>query len=334
MRNVCLAFLSLCVACFVMGCKTPHPSTQGPITEFDITSVQIEVTNPSIAPQYREDTTWSLNVADVPDWSAKIDKVLDETKVNGVVSLRRHIAMTMDGDTEGLEYVDSKTPPPEPQPTGGSQSTVTLFLGGGFEYEVGDRFEYSGEGLGYITEMVYAHGTSSTTKYEEPDGPSEQPEDEIRPTPATVEFDMPTTHARYFETNYSIAPQYRSEDTWVLRADQVENWNEMIDAVLDETLVNGVMTVREHAKLLAEDDEEGLKRLDPPPGVGRATPSGAPTIKFTLNDGEKVVYQFASGLDYTGDKFVEFERLVKKKGSHSSIDPNAPKPTKSPEPID
>ena len=145
----------------------------------------------------------------------------------------------------------------------------------------------------------------------------EQPEPKERVMDETA-FQISVTRARYFETNYSIPPQDQSKDEWILHATEVEDWDDTITDLLDKTTVNGVMSVREHAQLLATNDVEGLKRLDLPDGVERIEPSGAPTIEFELYDGEKKVYQFRSGFDYEGPSYRSFIRLVQQKGKHIS----------------
>ena len=121
-------------------------------------------------------------------------------------------------------------------------------------------------------------------------------------------------------TNGSLAPKYRSERRWTLRADSTKGWPKLVKQLLDGTTINGVATLREFISL--RDDGETIKLAAIEAKTpDRKTAKGGSTRTLSLFDGATLVFQFDSSRDYGGAGLRSVYDRLYKDGIHIEIGP-------------
>lgn len=145
--------LVLLVVIAASACRTRRE-----VPPFEVSSITLVVTQPSIAPEYRTDRRWTLRPTHDPEWDARLKGFLDDTTVNGEVTLREHIGMWIARDKAGLEAVQASAPARTPEATGGSYAELTIWGPQGKLYEFESHYDYSNGAYTRIREWAVARG--------------------------------------------------------------------------------------------------------------------------------------------------------------------------------
>jgi hypothetical protein len=122
-----------------------------------ITHARVEVRTPSLAPKHRREHDHVLKGDDVPGWHERLEALLTGTRVNGAVTLLEHVAMTLDGDAEGLARVREAGGPGAPRAKGAPRATLFL-CGDGFEYVFDPDLSYDAPHRRELHALVVSDG--------------------------------------------------------------------------------------------------------------------------------------------------------------------------------
>lgn len=145
-----------------------------------IVSVELEITNPSIASSFGADRSYSLGSHHLEDFDEQMKRLLDDTKVNDQVSLREFLGMKLQRDTAGLASLRANDPAPsQPAPRGEGGSHITMELWGpeGLLYRFVDddtEFRFSGSQFSELRSVVVQTGTTFESAPESPYPESEE----------------------------------------------------------------------------------------------------------------------------------------------------------------
>ncbi len=143
--------------------ESPEESMQQPITLENedhpaVTKVVYTEANGSLPPpsQYKNDFEW---VSGGPDFEKMVNTALDQTRVNGVVSLRGYMILNLRNDPRFAQVQDISAD--DMQPTGGQSETLTFVLADGFEFVVSNYSErFEGQALVELKKGVKAQGVA------------------------------------------------------------------------------------------------------------------------------------------------------------------------------
>jgi hypothetical protein len=120
--------------------------------------------------------------------------------------------------------------------------------------------------------------------------------------------------------NYSMAPEFRADTDHTLSRAQFEGFDEAIDAMLDETMVNDRVTLREYFQMLRVGDKEGLNEiqsLNPPRFDGG---EGGSTVTLTARWSDEVVTEFPDDAEYSTGLVASMQQRTVSEGLRHSID--------------
>lgn len=134
------------------------------VQPMQVTAVHYEWSNPSMGPHSKSGRR-SLDVRERPDVAKQF---LDETVVNGMVSVRELIQLHLDEDGMRLKLVRD-TAPEDPWNEGTTILTVVIELADGRRVDLGDRRGLAFEGAGFVafSKVMDAEGVTQDTT----DGP-------------------------------------------------------------------------------------------------------------------------------------------------------------------
>lgn len=133
-----------------------------------VTSVRLQIRNPSISPDHRVDVDYELSRSAVDDFDARMTALLSETMVNDQVTLAEYIRLLAAGDQAALATIRAHDPPPPEPLDGASITTLSLVTETHGVFEFDDGRGYSGTRVSELRELVVAKGTKTET------GPSDR----------------------------------------------------------------------------------------------------------------------------------------------------------------
>jgi hypothetical protein len=121
------------------------------------------------------------------------------------------------------------------------------------------------------------------------------------------------TKVIYTEANGSLPPPSQYENNFELTAEDVANFNELVDAALDETRVNDAVSLRGYMVLRLNNDPRfaqvgSISSKDVHPTGGQST-----TVKFILEDGREFeISNYAERL--SGSALADLKQAAREKG--------------------
>jgi hypothetical protein len=119
-----------------------------------ITSIRLEVTNPSIAPMYRTDREWTLSSASVEGFDALAERLLEQTKINEQVTVAEYIRLAAANDAAGIAKVRAHDPASGPPMVGASSAALSIVTQDHGVFEFPEGVSYSTRAVTELRELV------------------------------------------------------------------------------------------------------------------------------------------------------------------------------------